>query len=57
MVKLDVDEVFRLQVFNALVGHIPPHPVWAELLWQRQEEVARARAAAAAGGSGLPVRS
>ncbi|KIY64316.1 hypothetical protein CYLTODRAFT_457308 [Cylindrobasidium torrendii FP15055 ss-10] len=46
-----------LQVLNALVGHIPPHPVWAELLWQRQEEAAKARAAGGTGGSGLPARS
>lgn len=30
----------RLEVLRALVGHIPPHPLWAELLWQRQEEIA-----------------
>ena len=31
----------RLEVLRALVGHIPPHPLWAELLWQRQEEIAK----------------
>ncbi|KAF9529228.1 hypothetical protein CPB83DRAFT_812523 [Crepidotus variabilis] len=30
-----------LDVLRALVGHIPPHPLWAELLWQRQEELAK----------------
>ncbi|KAH0589121.1 hypothetical protein H2248_004889 [Termitomyces sp. 'cryptogamus'] len=38
------DEKTRwLDVFRALVGHIPPHPFWAELLWQRQEELTRTR--------------
>lgn len=32
---------FRLEVLRALVGHIPPHPLWAELLWQRQEELSK----------------
>ena len=32
---------FRLDVLRALVGHIPPHPLWAELLWQRQEELSK----------------
>ncbi|KAG6860439.1 hypothetical protein C0995_011123 [Termitomyces sp. Mi166 len=37
------DEKTRwLDVLRALVGHIPPHPLWAELLWQRQEELTRA---------------
>ena len=40
----------RLQVFRALVGKIPPHPLWAEMLWQRQHEQQK-QAAAAAGGS------
>ena len=31
----------RLEVLRALVGRIPPHPLWAELLWQRQEELAK----------------
>lgn len=31
----------RLDVLRALVGHIPPHPLWAELLWQRQEDLSR----------------
>ncbi|KAJ3566528.1 hypothetical protein NP233_g6949 [Leucocoprinus birnbaumii] len=36
------EEKYRwLEVFRALVGHIPPHPLWAELLWQRQEEAAK----------------
>ena len=29
----------RLEVLRALVGHIPPNPLWAELIWQRQEEL------------------
>lgn len=32
---------FRLEVLRALVGHIPPHPLWAELLWQRQDELSK----------------
>jgi hypothetical protein len=27
----------RLEVLRALVGHIPPNPLWAELIWQRHE--------------------
>ncbi|TFK45584.1 hypothetical protein OE88DRAFT_1669083 [Heliocybe sulcata] len=27
-----------LEVFRALVGRIPPNPLWAELIWQRQNE-------------------
>ncbi|KAF8589532.1 hypothetical protein K439DRAFT_1405122 [Ramaria rubella] len=30
-----------LEVFRALVGHIPPNPLWAELIWLRQDEVAK----------------
>ncbi|KAH9485096.1 Septin ring organizing protein mid2 [Psilocybe cubensis] len=30
-----------LDVLRALVGRIPPHPLWAELLWQRQEEISK----------------
>ena len=30
----------RLDVLRALVGHIPPNPLWAELVWQRQQETA-----------------
>jgi len=32
---------FRLEVLRALIGRIPPNPLWAELLWQRQEELAK----------------
>ncbi|KAG2016127.1 hypothetical protein CC2G_009328 [Coprinopsis cinerea AmutBmut pab1-1] len=35
-----------LDVLRALVGHIPPHPLWAELLWQRQEELTKRAQAA-----------
>ncbi|KAJ7594637.1 hypothetical protein C8J56DRAFT_444291 [Mycena floridula] len=34
----DEEKTRWLEVLRALVGHIPPHPLWAELLWQRQEE-------------------
>ncbi|KZV67288.1 hypothetical protein PENSPDRAFT_635970 [Peniophora sp. CONT] len=37
------DEKARwLEVLRALVGRIPPNPLWAELLWQRQQELAKA---------------
>ncbi|KAF8070437.1 hypothetical protein FPV67DRAFT_1487386 [Lyophyllum atratum] len=38
----DEEKARWLDVLRALVGHIPPHPFWAELLWQRQDEMARA---------------
>ena len=31
--------LFRLEVLRALVGRIPPNPLWAELVWQRQQEL------------------
>ncbi|KAG6831754.1 hypothetical protein H0H92_007906 [Tricholoma furcatifolium] len=37
----DEEKARWLDVLRALVGHIPPHPFWAELLWQRQDEVTR----------------
>ncbi|KAJ7502909.1 hypothetical protein B0H11DRAFT_1986905 [Mycena galericulata] len=37
----DEEKVKWLEVLRALVGHIPPHPLWAELLWQRQEELGK----------------
>ncbi|KAL1696004.1 hypothetical protein GGG16DRAFT_44016 [Schizophyllum commune] len=46
----DEEKAKWLQVFRALVGKIPPHPLWAEMLWQRQHEQQK-QAAAAAGGS------
>jgi hypothetical protein len=40
----------RLEVLRALVGHIPPNPLWAELVWQRQQEMAaHAQPSSAAG--------
>jgi hypothetical protein len=38
--------LIRLEVLRALVGHIPPHPLWAELLWQRQDEMTKRMTAA-----------
>ncbi|ESK93623.1 gtp binding protein [Moniliophthora roreri MCA 2997] len=35
----DEDKARWLEVLRALVGHIPPHPLWAELLWQRQNDL------------------
>ncbi|KIK61198.1 hypothetical protein GYMLUDRAFT_225414 [Collybiopsis luxurians FD-317 M1] len=43
----DEEKARWLEVLRALVGHIPPHPLWAELLWQRQEEINKARRAQA----------
>ncbi|KAJ7714951.1 hypothetical protein B0H14DRAFT_3014700 [Mycena olivaceomarginata] len=37
----DEEKAKWLEVLRALVGHIPPHPLWGELLWQRQEELRR----------------
>ncbi|KAG6866224.1 hypothetical protein C0991_007249 [Blastosporella zonata] len=37
----DEEKARWLDVLRALVGHIPPHPFWAELLWQRQDEQMR----------------
>ena len=31
--------ICRLEVLRALVSHIPPNPLWAEVIWQRQEEL------------------
>ncbi|KAG8985831.1 Bud site selection protein bud4 [Tulasnella sp. 427] len=28
-----------LEILRALIGRIPPNPLWAELVWQRQEEL------------------
>lgn len=28
----------RLEILGVLVGRIPPNPLWAELLWQKQQE-------------------
>ncbi|KAG8221335.1 hypothetical protein J3R82DRAFT_1503 [Butyriboletus roseoflavus] len=34
----DEEKARWLQVLRALVGHIPSNPLWAELVWQRQQE-------------------
>ncbi|KAI6029361.1 hypothetical protein BKA83DRAFT_679982 [Pisolithus microcarpus] len=36
----DEEKAKWLEVLRALVGHIPPNPLWAELIWQRQQEIA-----------------
>lgn len=41
------DCFFRLRILRALVGNIPPHPLWAELVWQRHEQAAAAQTAQA----------
>ncbi|KAJ8076404.1 Bud site selection protein bud4 [Marasmius tenuissimus] len=35
----DEEKARWLEILRALVGHIPPHPLWAELLWQRQTDL------------------
>ncbi|RXW25072.1 hypothetical protein EST38_g810 [Candolleomyces aberdarensis] len=42
----DDEKAKWLEVLRALVGHIPPHPLWAELLWQRQDEISKRAQAA-----------
>ncbi|KAH7872054.1 uncharacterized protein C8R40DRAFT_524145 [Lentinula edodes] len=41
----DEEKAKWLEILNALVGHIPPHPLWAELLWQRQEDLNKVKRA------------
>jgi len=46
----DEEKAKWLEVLRALVGHIPPNPLWAELVWQRQQEMAaHAQPSSAAG--------
>ncbi|KAH9927406.1 hypothetical protein B0H21DRAFT_781280 [Amylocystis lapponica] len=45
-----------LEVLRALVGHIPPNPLWAEMVWQRQEELARQPGTAVVGAGPLVPR-
>lgn len=37
----DEEKARWLEVLRALVGRIPPNPLWAELVWQRQQELGR----------------
>ncbi|EIN06714.1 hypothetical protein PUNSTDRAFT_136551 [Punctularia strigosozonata HHB-11173 SS5] len=37
----DEEKAKWLELLRALVGRIPPNPLWAELLWLRQAELAR----------------
>ncbi|TFY80793.1 hypothetical protein EWM64_g3217 [Hericium alpestre] len=57
----DTDEEKKrwLEVLNIMVGHIPPNPLWAELLRQRQQELEKQGLArqAAAPHSAVPGRS
>ncbi|KAG9092428.1 Bud site selection protein bud4 [Ceratobasidium sp. 370] len=41
----DEEKAEWLRVLRALVGNIPPHPLWAELVWQRHEQAATAQQA------------
>ncbi|KAF8308284.1 hypothetical protein DL93DRAFT_2171244 [Clavulina sp. PMI_390] len=36
----DAEKAKWLQIFRALMGRIPPNPLWAELVWQRQQDLA-----------------
>ncbi|KDQ55167.1 hypothetical protein JAAARDRAFT_181183 [Jaapia argillacea MUCL 33604] len=46
------DEKARwLEVLHALVGHIPPNPLWAELIWQRRDELAKQPSVSSSKGS------
>lgn len=36
----------RLEVLRALVGRIPPNPLWAEMVWLRQQELTDQNASA-----------
>ncbi|QRW12446.1 Septin ring organizing protein mid2 [Ceratobasidium sp. AG-Ba] len=38
----DEEKAEWLRILRALVGNIPPHPLWAELVWQRHEQAAAA---------------
>jgi hypothetical protein len=35
-VKSGLTVLRRLEVFGALIGKVPPKPLWAEMLWQQQ---------------------
>ncbi|KAL6305019.1 hypothetical protein BKA93DRAFT_732094, partial [Sparassis latifolia] len=35
----DEEKMQWLEVLRALVGHIPPNPLWAEVVWQRKHEL------------------
>lgn len=37
LAKFAANFISRLEIFGALVGRIPHNPLWAELLWQRQQ--------------------
>ncbi|KAF8598230.1 hypothetical protein BDV93DRAFT_451370, partial [Ceratobasidium sp. AG-I] len=40
----DEEKAEWLRILRALVGNIPPHPLWAELVWQRHEQAAAVQA-------------
>ncbi|KIK86105.1 hypothetical protein PAXRUDRAFT_831931 [Paxillus rubicundulus Ve08.2h10] len=37
----DEEKARWLEILRALVGHIPPNHLWAELIWQRQQEATK----------------
>ncbi|KIJ65862.1 hypothetical protein HYDPIDRAFT_129870 [Hydnomerulius pinastri MD-312] len=54
----DEEKARWLEVLRALVGHIPPNPLWAELIWQRQQEMAKqSQQSSSAASSSQPIRS
>ncbi|KAI0827839.1 hypothetical protein BC628DRAFT_1409423 [Trametes gibbosa] len=37
----DAEKLRWLEVLRAMVGRIPPNPLWAEMLWQQQQDQAK----------------
>jgi len=52
----DEEKAKWLEVLRALVGHIPPNPLWAELIWQRQDELKKQAAASQSSRPVVPAR-
>ncbi|KZO93860.1 hypothetical protein CALVIDRAFT_566091 [Calocera viscosa TUFC12733] len=40
------EEKVKMEVLMARIGRVPDHPLWAEMIWQRQEELSRQAAVA-----------
>lgn len=52
----DEEKARWLEVLRALVGHIPPKPLWAELIWQRQQELSKQQPATSSSNSATSPR-
>ncbi|KAG6335020.1 hypothetical protein ID866_4065 [Astraeus odoratus] len=52
----DEEKAKWLEVLRALVGHIPPYPLWAELIWQRQQEMPKQTQQSYSGNSSRAAR-